>query len=127
MRNKTEKLIFFNLFENLSRLDPDRFFYSSMEKRYRRITLLNPTHQFVHFKNRLMTPQNESAHWRTKTLLNRLIIPGFMVLVGYSLAKSIYSQTVTGIILALTSLSAGIYFLYLLAKAKEESRQEETV
>ena len=74
-----------------------------------------------------MTPQNESAHWRTKTLLNRLIIPGFMVLVGYSLAKSIYSQTVTGIILALTSLSAGIYFLYLLAKAKEESRQEETV
>jgi hypothetical protein len=31
------------------------------------------------------------------------------------------------IILALTSLSVGIYFLYLLAKAKEESRQEETV
>src|SRR6266516_2166498 len=88
-----------------------------MEKRYRRITLLNRTHQFVHFKNRLMTP---------KILLNRLIILGFMVLVGYSLAKSIYSQSVMGIILALTSLGAGIYFLYLLAKAKEESRQKET-
>ena len=59
------------------------------------------------------------------TFLNRLIILGFMVLVGYSLAKSIYSQSVMGIILALTSLGAGIYFLYLLAKAKEESRQEE--
>ena len=61
-----------------------------------------------------------------KILLNRLIILGFMVLVGYSLAKSIYSQSVMGIILALTSLGAGIYFLYLLAKAKEESRQKET-
>jgi hypothetical protein len=59
------------------------------------------------------------------TFLNRLIILGFMVLVGYSIAKSIYSQSVMGIILALTSLGAGVYFLYLLTKAKEESRQEE--
>jgi amino acid permease len=72
-----------------------------------------------------MTHQNESTHWRTKALLNRLIILGFMVLVGYSLAKSIYSQSVMGIILALTSLGAGIYFLYLLAKANGESRSEE--
>ena len=63
----------------------------------------------------------------SKTFLNRLIILGFMVLVGYCLAKSIYSQSVMGIILALTSLGAGVYFLYLLAKAKEEGRQEETV
>ena len=61
----------------------------------------------------------------SKTFLNRLIILGFMVLVGYSIAKSIYSQSVMGIILALTSLGAGVYFLYLLAKAKEQSRQEE--
>jgi hypothetical protein len=62
----------------------------------------------------------------SKTLLNRFIILGFMVLVGYSIAKSIYSQSMMGIVLALTSLGAGIYFLYLLAKAKEQSREEET-
>jgi hypothetical protein len=62
----------------------------------------------------------------SRTLINRLIIFAFMVLVGYSLAKAIQSQSVTGIILALISLSAGIYFLYLLAKAKQEQEQEET-
>ncbi|HKB45131.1 MAG TPA: hypothetical protein VKC90_12100 [Chitinophagaceae bacterium] len=62
----------------------------------------------------------------SRIFLNRLIILGFMVLVGYSIAKSIYSQSMMGIILALTSLVAGIYFLYLLAKTKEESRKEET-
>ena len=72
-----------------------------------------------------MTSPKESAYVRTRTFLNRLIILGFMTLIGYSLAKSIYSQSVMGIILALTSLGAGIYFLYLLAKAKEEGRQEE--
>jgi threonine/homoserine/homoserine lactone efflux protein len=104
------------------------FLFSFMEKKYICITELNPTLilQFVHFKNQLMTSQNESAYWRTRTFLNRLIILGFMVLVGYSLAKSIYSQSVMGIILALISLGAGIYFLYLLAKVKEESRKKET-
>ena len=62
----------------------------------------------------------------SRIFLNRLIILSFMILVGYSIAKSIYSQSMMGIILALTSLGAGIYFLYLLAKAKEESRQNET-
>ena len=61
----------------------------------------------------------------SRTLLNRLITLGFMVLVGYCLAKSVSAQSVMGVILALTSLGAGIYFLYLLTKAKE-SKQEET-
>jgi hypothetical protein len=62
----------------------------------------------------------------SSALLNRLIILGFMVLVGYCLAKSIQTKSVMGIILALTSLGASIYFLYLLANAKEENQQEET-
>lgn len=62
----------------------------------------------------------------SRTILNRIIILGFMVLIGFCLAKAIYTQSVMGIILALTSLGAAIYFLYLLAKAKEELRQEET-
>lgn len=50
-----------------------------------------------------------------------------MVLVGFCLAKAIYHQSVMGIILALTSLGAGIYFLYILAKAREEMEAEEAV
>ncbi|MDP4262027.1 MAG: hypothetical protein Q8941_05800 [Bacteroidota bacterium] len=61
----------------------------------------------------------------TRTLINRLIILTFMVLVGYSLAYGIRVRSATGIILALISLGAGIYFLYLLAKAKEELKQEQ--
>jgi len=60
-----------------------------------------------------------------RTLLNRLIILGFMVLVGYSIAKSIYSKSFMGILLAITSLIAGIYFLYLLANAKEYSSADQ--
>ena len=62
----------------------------------------------------------------SRTHISRLVIFAFMVLVGYSIAKAIQSQSVTGILLALISLGAGIYFLYLLAKAKQEKEQEET-
>ena len=47
-----------------------------------------------------------------------------MVLVGYCLAKAVYWHSVIGVLLALTSLGAGVYFLYLLAKAKEEMQEE---
>ena len=57
--------------------------------------------------------------------INRLIIIGFMILVGFCLAKAIYYKSVMGIILALTSLAAGIYFLYILAKAKEEMETQK--
>lgn len=43
-----------------------------------------------------------------------------MILVGFCLAKAIYHKSVMGIILALTSLGAGIYFLYIVAKANDE-------
>jgi len=60
-----------------------------------------------------------------RTLINRLIFLVFMVLVGYSLAKAIQIQSVMGILLSLVSLGAAVYFLYLLAKIKQE--QEERV
>ena len=62
----------------------------------------------------------------TQTLLNRLIIFGFLILVGFCLAKGIYSKSVIGISLACVSLGAGVYFLYLLAKAKQDMEKEET-
>ena len=57
--------------------------------------------------------------------INRIIILSFMALVGFCLAKAIYYSSVMGIILALVSLLAGVYFLYILAKAKEELETEE--
>jgi disulfide bond formation protein DsbB len=60
----------------------------------------------------------------SRTLINRLIILGYMVLVGFSLAKSIQSGSKLGFVLALLGLGAGIYFLYLLVKANEESASE---
>jgi hypothetical protein len=60
----------------------------------------------------------------SRTLINRLIIFAFMVLVGFSLAKAIQFKSIMGILLALTSLGAGVYFLYLLAKMKYEQEQE---
>jgi len=56
----------------------------------------------------------------SRQTLNRVIIIGFMVLVGFCLAKAIYNQSFMGIVLALVSLGAAIYFLYILAKAREE-------
>lgn len=54
-------------------------------------------------------------------ILNRILIIGFMILVGFSLAKAIYSQSFLGISLALISLVAGVYFLYLLVKERQEA------
>jgi hypothetical protein len=58
-----------------------------------------------------------------RTLINRLIILSFMVLVGYSLAKAIQTQSIMGILLSVISLGAGVYFLYLLAKIKQEREE----
>jgi hypothetical protein len=62
-----------------------------------------------------------------RTIINRTIILGFMLLVGFCLARGIYYASVMGIILALASLGAAIYFLYLLAKAKQEREAEERI
>jgi hypothetical protein len=60
----------------------------------------------------------------SRTMINRLIILGFMVLVGFSLAKSIQSGSLLGLFLSVTSLGAGVYFLYLLARMKHEMEME---
>jgi len=60
------------------------------------------------------------------TMINRAIVLGFMMLVGFSLAKSIYAGSMLGLFLAITSLGAGIYCLRLLLKMKE-TEQDETI
>ncbi|MEI2737606.1 MAG: hypothetical protein V9F01_02340 [Chitinophagaceae bacterium] len=61
----------------------------------------------------------------SRPTLNRIIIISFMILVGFSLAKAIYHKSFMGITLALVALGAAVYFLYILAKAKEEMEAEE--
>ena len=62
----------------------------------------------------------------SRPIINRFLVLCFMVLIGYCLAKSIKYQSTIGVILALVSLGAGIYFLYLLGKARQEMETEET-
>lgn len=62
----------------------------------------------------------------SRVMINRrLIIIGFMVLVGFALAKSIQTGSWLGLFLCLTSLGAAIHFLYLLARMKREMEAEE--
>jgi hypothetical protein len=70
------------------------------------------------FETTFFTPKNRLMTYRT--ILNRLIILGFMGLVGFCLAKAISTGSVMGVILAIVSLGAGIYFLNILAKARRE-------
>jgi hypothetical protein len=72
---------------------------------------------FITFKPALMT---------VRSFFNKAIILCFMGLVGFSLAKGIYTESFLGIVLALVALGAGIYFLYVLAKVKTEYEAEET-
>ena len=60
----------------------------------------------------------------TREILNRVIIIGFLVLIGFALAYAFYVKSVIGILLALVSLGATVYFLYIAAKAKEEMEME---
>lgn len=59
----------------------------------------------------------------SRQILNRLIVFGFMILVGFALAMGIYYKSFMGVTLALVSLGAGIYFLYIVAKAKREMQE----
>ena len=59
-----------------------------------------------------------------RTFLNRIIILGFMGLVGFCLAKAISTGSFIGIVLAIVSLGAGIYFLHILAKARREMEMQ---
>lgn len=61
----------------------------------------------------------------SRSQISRLIVFVFIVLVVSALIYGIRARSVTGIVLSLTSLVAGIHFLTLLAKAKQEMQQEQ--
>jgi len=58
-------------------------------------------------------------------LVNRFFILGLMVLVGFSIARSIQASSPLGLSLAILSLGLGIYYIYLLQKLQAESEHEE--
>lgn len=53
--------------------------------------------------------------------INRLLILGFLFLIGYMIASSIAYKSAAGLILALVSLVCTVYFLYLLASKQQEA------
>ena len=61
-----------------------------------------------------------------QTLINRFFILGSMVLVGFSMAKSIQASSPLGFLLAIVSLALGIYFIYLLQQLKTGREREES-
>lgn len=58
-----------------------------------------------------------------RQLLTRLVVLGFMALVGFALAMGIYYKSFMGITLALISLGAGVYFLYIVSKSRREMQE----
>lgn len=63
----------------------------------------------------------------SRSILSRLLIFGFMVLVGFALAMAIYYKSFMGVLLALVSLGAGVYFIHLLSKARREIQEAEEI
>lgn len=59
----------------------------------------------------------------SRAFISRCIILLFMVLVGYSIAKSLQAGSPLGLILAILSLCAGVYFVYLLRQAAREQQE----
>ena len=62
----------------------------------------------------------------SRKFINRIVILSFFVLIGYCLATSIAVKSGIGIFLAIVSLGAGVVFLYLLAKQRQEQEAEES-
>jgi hypothetical protein len=56
-------------------------------------------------------------------IINLLLVFAVVAAVGYCVAESLKYGSAVGFILALTSLGAVIYFVYLLSKAKQESEE----
>ena len=59
-------------------------------------------------------------------IINILLVFVVVVAVGYCVAESLKYGSAIGFILALTSLGAVVYFIYLLAKGRQEQETEET-
>ncbi len=62
----------------------------------------------------------------SRSVINKLIIITFLGLVGFCLARAIYYGSFWGIALALISLGAGVYFLYILVKTRTAAAEAET-
>jgi hypothetical protein len=62
-----------------------------------------------------------------RQIFSRLIVFGFIILVGFALAMGIYYKSFMGITLATISLGAGVYFLYIVAKARRDMQEAEEI
>lgn len=61
-----------------------------------------------------------------RSIINKSIILLFFVFAGFSLAKSWYYGSITGIICALIGIIAWTLFLYKLSSMQAEQKERET-
>jgi uncharacterized membrane protein (DUF373 family) len=61
-----------------------------------------------------------------RILINLALVFVVVAAVGYCVAESLKYNSAIGFILALTSLGAVVYFVYLLAQVKQERESEES-
>lgn len=60
-----------------------------------------------------------------RPLWGKLLILGFMILVGFSLARAVYSRSVIGILLSLVSLGAAILFVQMASQPPGDREERE--
>jgi cellobiose-specific phosphotransferase system component IIC len=79
----------------------------------------------------MVHPTLKKPHSLTKPLFMpanykfiRIISIAFMVAIGYALAKAFYYGSFMGIMLAMVSLCAAIYFFYTLMSIKRETERD---
>ncbi|MBI1342598.1 MAG: hypothetical protein GC171_06680 [Terrimonas sp.] len=63
----------------------------------------------------------------TRSILNKCIILSVFVLAGFLLARSIYYQSVIGIICAIIAIAAWSNFLYRLTALQDKDKEMEEV
>lgn len=57
--------------------------------------------------------------------ITRILVVSFMILVGACLAQAVYYRNTMGVILAIVSLFAGVYFIHLFNRAKADIEEAE--
>ena len=61
----------------------------------------------------------------TNTTTLRVLTIAFMIIIGYALARAFYYGSFLGIVLALVSLGAAIYFFYIVAEIRKEMEKDK--
>jgi hypothetical protein len=89
--------------------------------------IANTLHPIIDANTFLNPGRDKPTLMLSKHSLVRLVTILFIVGIGYALAKAFYYGSFLGIVLAVISLAAAIYIMYILAEAKKEMQKDGPV